>query len=214
MPPTLRVGGTLLLKTDYDTGLTTARRARIVALVIDYAVNIKACFDRALFCERLKGEAWYREAHALALELSPGDVWRGAGVISALSPLKQWPVNVRLARLAFSTGEASGQIGIHTRNAQRILDGEFALDVLNGPKTRSFAEAIATGGQGSIATIDRHAHDIAMARVFTDNERKIGKIVYRDMASAYSEVAEYVGLSVNAVQAITWVTWKREKGHK
>jgi hypothetical protein len=179
-----------------------------------YCYNIMAVYRRALPSERAASLRWYADAQEIAEELSPGDVWRGAGVISALSPLKKWELNVRIARMSFETGIAQGNIGQHNEKAQRILDGEFALDVLNGDKTRSFAEAIATGGNGEIATIDRHAHDIAMGRVFTDATRKIGKRVYRDMAAAYRECAEYAGESVNGMQAITWVVWRREKGIK
>lgn len=179
-----------------------------------YCLNIMRCYRRATIAERVESAEWYAQARDLALELSPGDVWRGAGVLSALSPLKKWPLNVTIARRSFETGIAQGNIGQHNEKAQRILDGEFALDVLNGDKTRSFAEAIATGGKGNIATIDRHAHDIAMGRVFTDKERKIGKRVYRDMAAAFAECAEYTGESVNGIQAITWVVWRKEKGIK
>lgn len=181
---------------------------------IDYAVNIMSTYRRAWLCELVKGTRWYADAHALALELSPEDVWRGAGVISALSPFKQWPVNVAIARKSFQTGIATGNMPGHNLIAQKILDGAHPFDVMGGDKTRSFAEAIATAGNGTIATVDRHAHDIAMGRVFTDKERKIGKRLYRDMAAAYREVSDYTGMSVNAIQAITWVTWKREKGHK
>lgn len=179
-----------------------------------YCLNIMRTYRRATDSERVENAIWYRNARDIALELSPGDVWRGAGVLSALSPLKKWDLNVRIARQSFATGIAQGNIGQHNEKAQRILDGEYALDVLRGDKTRSFAEAIATGGMGSIATIDRHAHDIAMGRVFTDQTRKIGKRIYRDMAAAYSECAEYAGESVNGMQAITWVVWRREKGIK
>lgn len=170
-------------------------------------------YRRALFCERV-APSWYVMAQGIALELSPNDVWRGAGVLSALSPLKKWDLNVRIARISFSTGIAQGNIGQHNEKAQRIINGEHPLDVMRGDKTRSFAEAIATGGNGHIATIDRHAHDIAMGQVYTDKTRKIGKRVYRDMAAAYAECAEYTGNSVNQIQAITWVAWRREKGIK
>lgn len=178
----------------------------------DYAVNIMSTYRRAT--DDVLARDWYGEAHALALELSPNDVWRGAGVISALSPLKKWELNVRYARNAFATGIASGNMPMHNGIAQRILDGEHPLDVMRGDKTRSFAEAIATAGNGTIATIDRHAHDIAMAQVFTDKTRKIGKRVYRDMAAAYREVADYLDMSVNRIQAITWETWILEKAAK
>lgn len=183
-----------------------------MSLVTDYAVNIMTVYRRTP--DDIRARDWYGEAHALALELSPGDVWRGAGVISALSPLKKWSLNERYARVSFATGIAQGNMPMHNAIAQRILDGEFTLDVMRGDKTRSFAEAIATSGNGRIATIDRHAHDIAYGRVFTDKERKIGKVIYREMAEAYREVAEYVGVSVNTIQAVTWEQWRNEKGIK
>lgn len=182
-------------------------------MTIDYAVNIMAVYRRALFCERVKGAAWYREAHEIAVELSPDNVWRGAGVIAAFSPRQPWPLNVRNARRAFATGEATGHTRVMCRIAQRILDGEDALEVLKGDKTRNFTMAIATAGKSNVATIDRHAHDIAMgSHEFTDDTRNIGKAIYADMATAYREVAEYVGESVNTIQAVTWLTWRREKG--
>ncbi len=179
-----------------------------------YCYNIMSVYRRATDAERTEHAEWYATARDIALELSPDDVWRGAGVLSALSPMKRWELNVSIARKSFETGIATGNIGMHNAYAQRILDGEHPLDVMRGPKTRSFAIAIATGGNGDIATIDRHAHDIAMAQVFTDKTRKIGKAIYRDMAAAYAECAEYAGESVNGMQAITWVVWRREKGIK
>lgn len=182
---------------------------------IDYAVNIMATYKRATPAEIDDGTGWYARARDLAIEIAPdGDVWNGAGVLAALSPLKQWDENVRLARLAFSTGKATGHVGQHCVKAQRIMDGEPTLDVLRGPKTRSFAIAIATGGHGEVATIDRHAHDAAMDEVHTNGERTIGKRKFDAMDAAYREVAEYLGLTVNDLQAIVWVVWKREKKQK
>ncbi len=177
----------------------------------NYVENIISVYLRATDSQYWDGMEWYNDAHHLAHSLSPNDIWRGAGVIAALSPMKQWPENVRLARIAFETGKATGHIGTHVEYAQRILDGEHPLAVMNGDKTRNFCEAIATNGMSKTATIDRHAHDIAMFKVFTDKARKIGKRLYRDMASAYGEAAELAGISVNQMQAVTWVTWKESK---
>lgn len=183
-------------------------------MTLTYSENITAVYGRALDSEREAGMRWYNDAHMLALELSPNDVWRGAGVIAALSPLKTWELNVRYARNAFLTGVCAGNMPMHNAIAQRILDGEHPLDVMRGDKTRNFATAIATNGTSDVATIDRHAHDIAMAEVFTDKTRKIGKRIYRAMADAYSISAENAGITVNQMQAITWITWRREKGIK
>jgi len=181
---------------------------------MDYAPNIAAVYKRATDSEHAAGLSWYSDAHNLALTLSPNDVWKGAGVIAAFSPLKRWETNVRMAQRAFDTGIASGHTNLCNGIAQRILDGAHPLDVMRGDKTRSFTQAIATNGNGTIATIDRHAHDIAVGYYSTDKNRNIGKRLYRDMASAYLECADYFGISVNAMQAITWIVWRREKGIK
>jgi hypothetical protein len=183
--------------------------------MIDYAVNIQNVYRRADDTDMREGMAWYGEAHTIALEA--GDVWRGAGVLACFSPRKRWKFNVIDARRAWESGTAFGHNPrLHTDNmcglAQRILDGEHPLDVLKGDKTRSFAEAIATAGEGRIATVDCHAHDIAMGRVCREEERDLGKRNYRAIALAYAEVAEYNAVSVNRVQAVTWVRWKRERG--
>jgi hypothetical protein len=178
---------------------------------IDYAVNIMGVYKRALFCEIVNGTGWYARARALALELSPDDVWRGAGVLAALSPLKQWDLNVDLARQAFANGQARGHFTGQCIKANRIMAGENPLDVLGGQKTTSFCVAIATGGRGKIATIDGHAYDAAHGLSHKWETRRINKGEFDAIADAYAEVADYLGLAVNDLQAIVWVAWKREK---
>lgn len=181
--------------------------------------NILRTYFAATDAEIASGMSWYADAHALALELSPDNVWTGAGVISAFSPRQEWTINVRNARRAFSTGSAFGHTpNLHTvammRIADRILKGEHPLDVMKGDKTRAFASAIADPEGSKIATIDRHAYDIAMGAIHTDSERKIGKVVFRELSAAYVEAASLAGIGVAPMQAITWVTHKRMKGHK
>ena len=176
--------------------------------------NILNTYARGTFAEIRTGARWYDSAHDLALELSPDDVWRGAGVISAFSPLNKWENNVRMARDAFRTGIATGHTGANNLIAQRILDGEHPLSVMNGDKTRAFCSAIASPETSTIATIDRHAHDIAMGYAFPNKGRNIGKKLFREMSEEYAEAARILGFSVAQTQAITWVIWRREKGIK
>ena len=180
----------------------------------NFVTNIIAEYLSATPAQIADGAAWYDDAHALALELSPGDVWRGAGVIAAFSPVCPWSRNVMLARNLFDTGVATGHTSVMCGIAQRIHDGEFALDVLKGDKTRAFASAIADPAGSTIATIDRHAHDIAMGRKFTDAERKIGKRVFRELSDAYVDAASMTPHSVAQIQAITWVSWRERHGIK
>jgi hypothetical protein len=174
--------------------------------------NIIACYQSGTFAQIRTGAAWYDDAHALALELSPGNVWRGAGVIAAFSPLKKWEQNVSMARKAFATGIATGHTGSNNAIAQRILNGEHPLSVMNGDKTRAFCAAIASPDTSTIATIDRHAHDIAMGKVFTEKTRVIGKKLFREMSQSYTIAADILGFSVAQTQAITWTIWREGKG--
>jgi hypothetical protein len=160
-----------------------------------------------------EGMAWYNNAHNLALELSPNDVWRGAGVIAAYSPLTPWDRNVMLATESLKTGIAHPKsLGNSVRAAQRILDGEHTLEVLKGDKTRAFASAIADPAGSTIATIDRHAYDIAMGEYHTDDTRKIGKRVFRTLSDAYVEASFLADIGVAQMQAITWIAWRIRKG--
>lgn len=178
---------------------------------MNYRENIERVLDAASMGDWAEGMDWYSEAHALALDLSPSDPWRAAGVIAALSPMKKWDLNKSLAIRAFETGTVTGHTSTMNRIAQAILDGSPTLEMLKGDKTRAFASAIATNGDTDMVTIDRHAHDVAMHKVFTDADRKIGKRIYREMSSAYLIVADAHNLSGCQVQAITWVAWKRLK---
>jgi len=180
-------------------------------MTTDYAVNIMNTYKRATSEEIADGIGWYARARDFALELSPDDVWRGAGVIAAMSPLKSWPENMRLAREAFVNGVARGHFPGQCDKANRIMAGEDPRVVLGGPKTTSFCIAIATGGRGEVATIDAHAHDAAMGESHAWGKRLLSKGKFNAMDAAYREVADYLGLAVNDLQAIVWVVWKREK---
>lgn len=177
-----------------------------------YAENIVSVFEQATDYEYEEGMRWYNEAHDIALALSPNDVWRGAGVIAAFSPQQKWEQNLIFATRALESGIATGHTTMMCGQAQRILNGEHPLDVLGGMKVRAFASAIATNGLSDIATIDRHAHDIAMGRVFTQKERKIGRVLFRTLSMHYQQAAMEIGIATAQMQAITWVVWRNRKG--
>lgn len=178
----------------------------------EYVLNILSTYLRATDDETRQGMTWYDNQHALALELCPDDVWKGAGIIAAFSPNTHWNHNLILAkRFVASDGTmTSGTIGRHIGWARDIYAGAHPLDVFKGDKTRAFASAIADPAGSTIATIDRHAHDIAMGVVMP--KRNIGKRLFADMANAYSEVATMAGISVAQMQAITWVAWRYRIG--
>lgn len=184
---------------------------RLVPMHID---NILRTYVQRTPTEHVAGMEWYNNTRELALELSPNDVWRGAGIISAFSPNTKWEQNVILARrLVENEGiMIGGTLSNSINAATRIYNGEHPLEVFKGDKTRAFASAIADPAGSTIATIDRHAFDIAMGAIHTDSTRKIGKRVFRELSSAYVDAANWCEIGVAQMQAITWLTWRRLKG--
>lgn len=177
--------------------------------------NILAVLDRATEGEVQAGRDWYREANDLARALDGADGRVGAGVIAALSPITPWDRNVVLAKRAFDEGRLTGgTLGNSVKAVNRILDGEEVLDVLKGLKVRNFFGSIFDPTCPVSVCIDRHAFDIAVGRVTDDRSRGTLKrvAVYESFARAYSRAAVASGLSAATVQAVTWVTWRREKG--
>jgi hypothetical protein len=94
------------------------------------AQNIRDAYAQASDDQLSRGRAWYRVAHDLAEMVGNGDVRKGAGIISALSPRMKWDRNVSLAVNAMNSGTAAGAMGASLRKAQAILDGADPESVL------------------------------------------------------------------------------------
>jgi len=170
---------------------------------------------------------WYQEAHDFGIEVS--GMFKGVskrqvlGIISALSPLKEWNKNKELAVDLILTGTC-GHMTLNIQKARDILaikgssfrDGDaMVLDfkirkILNGEKTKAFYSNM-TYPKGNGVTIDRHAIAIAIGRNATDKEQAISKQVYTFIENCYIMVAETLGLAPLHLQSITWQTWKRIK---
>lgn len=185
------------------------------------AENIIEVFKRASDEQLLEGLEWYADAAAIAISLANGDIGKGAGVLAALSPQKNWGENVNLAARAFKNGKASGHVGNATGKADRIMAGESWQEVLpEGVKTWHFARCIQAAGEDAWSVcVDRHAIDIALGRYGTDESRKVldRKGGYDLVADCYRQAAAmladagFVGITAAQVQAVTWVVWRSEK---
>ena len=178
---------------------------------------------------------WYQEAHDFGIEVSEmfDNVSKRQvlGIISALSPLKEWNKNKELAVDLILTGNA----GHMKRNVQKARDilalktagihcnhDEFlgyndaiTIDfkirqILNGKKTKKFYTNMAYP-RGTGVTVDRHAIAIAIGRTATNKEQAISKEVYTFIEKCYIMVAETLNLDPLHLQSITWQTWKRVK---
>lgn len=173
-----------------------------------YTDNILRMYADATADQVTRGKAWYSVAHDLAETIAP-DARTGAGVIAVLSARQSWDVNVRTA-----TRCCTGDIGGHTRanlvKVQRILDGEDPENVLpKGLKTHQFFRCIADPTDTRAVVIDRHAHDVAVGRKYTEKENRglSNPKRYDVLADAYREAAKIAGIRPMELQAIVWCVW-------
>jgi hypothetical protein len=145
------------------------------------------------------GRSWYRESRKQARRIARETgvtASVAAGVIAAFSPRQQWKTNVRMAEDACRTGTSSSGLGQSRRAAQRILDGERPLDVLNGPKVRAFYRAIM--GDESAAVVD-----VWMLRAMGLGEA-IAPKDYPTAALAIERAARKTEVTTATFQAIVW----------
>jgi hypothetical protein len=176
--------------------------------------NITSRFKSATKEQRAEGVDWYKKANDIAFELGKGDVKKGAGILSALSPAMEWNRNIRAARELVNTGETTHQYYHSTVvKAKRILEGEDPDTLFNektGAKTLNFYHNIANPEDPLPVTIDRHAHDIAVGEKGSMTKTLSGHLAgprYRHFSEAYRNAAHELGIPIaNQVQAVTWGT--------
>lgn len=160
---------------------------------------------------------WYIEANIFAMKLASKygvDFITVSGIIAALSPLKSWDENKKIAEGFLRNGK-----GKHTRNmiskAKQItlfkgnFQREFILNELNGNKIKAFFLNIAYPTGAEAVTIDRHAISIALSRPIVDNEgTNITLKQYNFFVSCYTEVAKELNLRPSMLQSVTWEKWR------
>ena len=175
-------------------------------MTVDHAAHIMTVLRRATVEDAAEGISWYERAREIAEEA--GNPSTGAGILSALSPRMPWVRNVQLARVAFHMPLTGGALGASVVKANAIREGADPLMALGkGLKTLSFYANILDPSDPWTVTVDTHAIKVAGV-----NRDSVGKGLYNAIADGYREVAEYVGLLPQQVQAITWTTYRRERG--
>jgi len=201
--------------------------------------NIIACRRRAKPQDVAAGIAWYAEAYEECRQIADEynlPVYVVVGVVAALSPNNRWSTNVTNARDlvdAFVNGRDMDSVSVCTygamkRKAWEILDlfthpdyerryETYAMkEHLNGRKIVCFYENIM--GEDT-CTIDGHARNIAYnERVnLTDNKTNIGVKEYANLQEAYRQAAKRCTVNgrrfkAYELQAVTWVTWRKQHG--
>ena len=194
--------------------------------------NIIACRRRAKPQDVAQGIAWYAEAYEECRTIADKydlPIHIVVGVVAALSPNNRWTTNVTNARDlidAFVNGRDMDSVSVCTygkmkEKAWSILQiksmrNRVVKDALNGRKIVCFYENIM--GEDT-CTIDGHARNIAYnERVnLTANKTNIGVKEYANLQEAYRQAAKRCTVNgrkfkAYELQAVTWVTWRKQHG--
>ena len=193
--------------------------------------NIIACRRRAKPQDVAHGIAWYAEAYEECRQIADEynlRVYTVVGVVAALSPNNRWTTNIKNARDmvdAYVNGHDISSVSVCTygsmkHKAWNILRFSIQPDEikahLNGRKIVCFYENIM--GEDT-CTIDGHARNIAYnERVnLTDNKTNIGVKEYANLQEAYRQAAKRCTVNgrkfkAYELQAVTWVTWRKQHG--
>jgi len=170
-----------------------------------YVDNIVSAYRAASPRVKRLGRAWYPNAHDLAELIGEGDVRKGAGILAALSANKGWAENVRLAQDA-----GSGNIHGHVRNAldkvELIASGTDPRFVLHGLKTTNFFQCILDPTDDFPVAVDRHAHDVAVAKTYGEEPRGLSTPSrYNMLAMCYRSAGAQLKVVPSRVQATVWI---------
>ena len=169
------------------------------------------------------GQVWYVDANKIArtvgrlagfIDTKATSV--GAGVISALSPRREWDLNISQAILLVAEGTKKHFTVQHDK-AVAILHGKdpvIALGV-DARKTQAFYQAIVyPNNEWSMPVIDRHPVAVYMGRSVSEKELKLleSPRVYNRIQNAYIKASNHVGMNRHILQAMTWTQWREDKG--
>jgi hypothetical protein len=190
------------------------------------AKRIQALYDRATPEQRRDGATWYPDAHKEAERLAREygvTPQQAAGVIAALSPLREWGENKADAeRLLTSVinGTADPSVAkllqANVEKATAITKGADPRDVLwsgGGFKVRSFYSNL-NDPAGREATIDTHMLRVLLAdqsiasKDYGGIAGNVGR--YDAFRQAIFDVADKEKVSPATVQAIVWLVQKGE----
>lgn len=191
--------------------------------------NIRAIYQLSTAVEKADGNSWYARAHVAALDLADRyevTECQAIGVIAALSPRNKWERNVQdaeslIAAFVSAGAEQAGLTKVCTfgSNKAKAIEVLKTVDptadevraILSGPKLKEFFSCIL--GHRDEVCIDGHAYCIwAGQRTSLKDVPAIGVKLRRQIKADYISAAESLNVSPAALQAITWVTWRRIYG--
>lgn len=168
------------------------------------------------------GKDWYREANKFCNEIAEQyqlELPIVVAILSAMSPGTNWEQNKKDAvNLIRANGNAHTKqfrfttYGKNVIKAQNIYSGKLrpdeAFNPRTGAKTYNFYHNILNPDAEHFVTIDRHAFTIATGEPYV--QPHLAK--YERVADHYRRFAKLVGLLPSELQAILWVSYRKENG--
>ena len=174
--------------------------------------------DKADREEKERGRTWYADAHKSALKIAAetgSTVEKAVGVIAVLSPMVEWNVNLKAARLFLrSKGKAKRGIpgfATNRRKAKEVMKGNF--EVIRGPKVRAFFETLLDPEHPEPVIDTQMIAAFYDGTAYRDDFRIVSQSKKRlePIREAVKLLAEERGEPVSQVQATIWITFKRTK---
>jgi hypothetical protein len=191
--------------------------------------NILKVYLAASKLETSQGRVWYSVARGICKDLA--DIYNVplktvACVMSVLSPATTWEKNVEytdallcdwvndsvdLDGTMYSTYLANATKALTMLNNNNVADGWYDAEFTelnSGFKTWSFAHNIYDETETHICTIDRHAYRVwkfGLDNLGTIKVPSFTRKQYNNIVLDYIFVANQVGITVESLQAITWL---------
>ena len=191
-------------------------------------MGFKRILEQANTCD-WKHRNWYRDANtylATMTEHFTMPLEKVVGICSALSPSCGWKQNVQdTYRFIRSNGKYKGCVtyGPQVVKAHRILRLKKRFneipDILHGPKTVAFYNALMSPSSNGDPVIDTHMVKAYLNDPKIDSGDKIIKALLKpnkvvEMQGEIRELAAECNINIHSCQAIIWSTWKRITGNR
>lgn len=190
--------------------------------------NIKEIWNQRTYKDYQDGKDWYKEANKFSLDLAEKFQVApvvSAGVLSALSPQKEWNDNKSIVEHFFQRVQKAPVSGWRSakhymtqkRKAWRIykLGAAFkdetlpvsVAEELHGLKTVNFFHCINNPTNTEFICVDRHQIFVALG----EQKKKLTTKQYEFIKKEYLKFAESVNMIPCEMQGILWLTYKRIK---
>lgn len=174
--------------------------------------NIIRCYNETTKEQRYD---WYKEANNFCVDLGKKfsiSTFRVVGIVSALSPMKSWSQNKKLAE-EFLNGKRGGTFKSNVAKCEEILKDSTkspndVRKILNGNKTVAFFNNIFNYTDTENVTIDRHAIEIAVNYAMEDKLKTLSSHQYEFFKNCYIRASVKLKVRPSMVQSATWVYWR------